>query len=58
MATRIGVVVKVTPEDTPDSYAGESLLVRAVKSSDKRELQRMVWLTELDRVVKISAGIQ
>lgn len=46
MNTRIGVVVRV------DDSRG--LLVRVVKSSDCRDLTRMVWVTELLRVVKLN----
>jgi hypothetical protein len=54
MATRIGVVIETTPND---SYAGDSLLVRVIKSSDRHDLTRMVWVTELHRVVKLKGGI-
>lgn len=58
MATRIGVVVEVLQPiyrfypDEKMTHPG-SLLVRVVKSSDGKELTRLVWLTELDRVVKV-----
>lgn len=48
MATRIGVVVSVYDDMRP-----HEILVRVVKSSDEHQLTRMVWLTELDRVVKV-----
>lgn len=48
-ATRIGVVVGTSVP--PNQVA---ILVRVIKSSDGHPLQRMVWLTELDRVVKVT----
>jgi hypothetical protein len=41
---RMGVVIRV--EDS-------RLLVRVTKSSDGRELTRLVWVSELHRVVKV-----
>jgi len=53
MATRIGVIVK-----TGASYDGDSLLVRVVKSSNRHVPAQLVWVTELQRVVKLKGGIE
>lgn len=47
MYVRIGVVITTTPR---------SLLVRVVKSSDDRELTRLVRVTKLGSVVKLRGG--
>jgi len=61
MATRIGVVVEAKPpamggpfDDKPLNVGW--LLVRVVKSSNGHTPSQMVWLTELDRVVKLNGG--
>lgn len=54
MATRIGVVVRIVPE----AYDQGALLVRVVRSSDGHVPDQMVWITELNRVVKLRGGIQ
>lgn len=54
-ATRIGVVVGTDPYyQKMDGFRPGALLVRVVKSSDSHELTRLVWLTELHRVVKVN----
>lgn len=47
MYVRIGVVIETKPQ---------SLLVRVVKSSDNRELTRLVRVTKLGSVVKMRGG--
>lgn len=48
MYVRIGVVIIADPK---------SLLVRVVKSSDDRELTRLVRVTKLSSVVKLKGGV-
>lgn len=47
MATRIGVIVDID----------EGLLLRVVKSSNGHVPYQMVWLTELDRVVRLRGSV-
>lgn len=58
MATRVGVVVDiVTIWDWNRDAWDVSLQVRVVKSSeDVDSPSRLVWLTELDRVVKVDGA--
>lgn len=48
MYTRLGIVIRARRE---------ALLVRVIKSSDGHKVTRLVWVTELDRVVKVEGGM-